>query len=145
MKILVLSDSHNKKIGLDFKSYDCVIHCGDYGQSNFENSIFYVRGNCDFRGIKERVERIFGKKVLITHGDLYQVKYGLDKIVYRALELQCDVCFFGHTHCADVFVESKILFLNPGAYKDGYYACIDENKISLYKDGACYKILEYKW
>lgn len=88
---------------------------------------------------------LFQRKVLLTHGDLYRVKYGYDRLIYRALEVHAELCFFGHTHRADMFVSDGIVFLNPGAFQDGYYVEIDETHISFYKDKRCYKKFEFKW
>ena len=67
MKILVLSDSHYEDIILN-TSYDYIIHCGDYGQSQKLldlNKALYVWGNSDFKGQKEINEVRNNKKILI--------------------------------------------------------------------------------
>lgn len=145
MRILVLSDSHLHSVKLDLDSYDYVIHCGDGNRMLKADNIYSVRGNCDFRGDKELIITINNKKLLITHGDLYNVKYGYTRISYRALEADVDVCLFGHTHVADVFEFEKMVFVNPGAYQDGYYVIITDDKINFYYNDNCYKEFDYKW
>ena len=74
MRILLISDSHNKLVDEDFSQFDCVIHCGDYGKSLSvleENKVHYVIGNCDDYGPKELLLDLFGRKVFITHGHYY--------------------------------------------------------------------------
>lgn len=145
MKILVLSDSHSKVVTMDTTEYDYIIHCGDYGCSKLKKEVLYVRGNCDLDGPKEICTEIENRKVYITHGDLYRVKFGYDRLRYRALELKANLCFFGHTHRADMFIMDDIIFINPGAYQNGYYVIIDEESIGFYLDKKCYKKFEFKW
>lgn len=145
MKILVLSDSHLHEIKHNFNDYDYVIHCGDFGRLKDSNNLFYVRGNCDFKGEKEILTHIGNRDIYITHGDLYNVKYGYDKIRYKALEKECSICFFGHTHRADMFIIDNVIFINPGAYQDGYYVVITDTNISFYLENTCYKEFDFKW
>ena len=146
MKILVLSDNHFVSLDdIDFDKYDYVIHCGDYGKSVNINhcNCKFVRGNCDSIGQKYIVTDINDKKVLITHGDLENVKFGFQSLVYKALELEVKVVFFGHTHQLTYFTEQGILFLNPGSYPLTYIE-IDDNFIYLISCENKRKI-EYKW
>ena len=152
MKILILSDSHNSSLEeINLSKYDCIIHCGDYGQ-NYDylenNNIYYVCGNCDIKGPKYSIVEIFGKKVLITHGDIENVKYGYDRLVYKSLELGVDICFYGHTHQPTFFKEENILFVNPGSYPNNYVE-INDYEIIFYKrelfKNKRLKTFEYKW
>lgn len=145
MRILVLSDSHRREVEINPKRYDYVIHCGDYGSRIPPQGVLFVRGNCDKEGPKELCEEIGGRRVYITHGNLYQVKYGYDRLCYRAMELGAGICFFGHTHRPDMFIHENIVFINPGAYQDGYYVLIDDNSIGFYLDKKCYKKFDFKW
>ncbi len=129
---------------MDFSSFDYVIHCGDYGNSKLENGIV-VCGNCDIYGEKERMEMIAQRKVYVTHGDLYQVKYGYDRLCYRAMEVGADVCLFGHTHRSDCFYENGILFLNAGAYENGEYAIIEDKEITFYCRDKKVKKIQFEW
>lgn len=132
MRILALSDNHYKNIDLDLNEFDYVLHCGDYGDYKFNDNIIYVRGNCDLKGEKIKEIVINNKKILITHGDLFDVKYTLNRLFYKALDSKCDICIYGHTHYQQVEEIEGIYFINPGAYKDGYYAIINDNNIELY-------------
>ena len=148
MKILVLSDSHRRKLDLNLKGYDLVIHCGDYGESyNYlkANNIIFVRGNCDLLGDKEKILTFINKRILIIHGDLYNVKYDLLAITYKGLSVHCNICFYGHTHIQNYFFSDSILYLNPGSYQNDEYVVIDNNKILFYSNKKIIKAIDYDW
>ena len=131
---------------IKFRDYDYIIHCGDCGNSRkflLENNAYFVDGNCDMGDFKHLVKEIFGKKVFITHGDLENVKFGYNNLLYKALEVEANIVFFGHTHNPSYFMEEQILFLNPGSYPDSYIEIIDRD-IYFYVNGKCNK-LKYKW
>ncbi len=147
MKILIISDSHNNCLNcINFKSYDYIIHCGDYGNSLktlINNNVLYVKGNCDNIGNDELIININDKKIYINHGNNYNVKYDYERIIYRALELNADVVFFGHTHKQIIFKEENILFINPGNFPNCYVEIIDDDIIlhNNYID----KHINYRW
>lgn len=147
MKILVLSDSHSYSLNsIDTRKYDAIIHCGDYGKSlTFlkNTKAYYVKGNCDFEGEKDLSCFLFGKKIYITHGHYENVKYGVERLIYRALEQEAEICFFGHTHQQTLFFEENILFLNPGSFPTNY-AVITDDKIELFT-GKTKKEISYRW
>ena len=99
MKCLVFSDSHGNEeymrraIKLN-RDADIIFFLGD-GLSDAEllaendtlHTWIAVRGNCDFRsfflgrGVDKTEEIIVeNKKIVATHGDLYSVKYGFERI-----------------------------------------------------------------
>lgn len=147
MKLLILSDNHRTSLReILSKRYDHVFHCGDYGMSLGEligAHVDFVCGNCDAYGPRYKIVEVYGKKVLILHGNQENVKYDLTRLIYKALEQEVKVCFFGHTHQQECFVEQGILFLNPGSYPEGY-AEITEEEIYLYHNQIV-KTIEYKW
>lgn len=128
MKIAVISDTHKHRYSLNqvtklIQDTDMAIHLGDNVEDlqvikdNYKGKIIGVRGNCDFTSFTpaERFEEVEGKKILITHGHKYDVKYSLLKLKYRAKELGADIVLFGHTHiCAEIY-EEGIWFINPGS------------------------------
>ena len=136
MKILLVSDTHNNLEDLEklAKLYpDFIkIHLGDRG---FDKSIlekynfYYVDGNCDLGNKKELLLNIDNKKIFINHGDIYNVKFGLDKLYYKALSLDADYVFYGHTHIEQEIEYQNITFINPGALKDKKYVLICDNSI----------------
>lgn len=76
-----------------------------------------VVGNCDYliAGPQETTLELGGKKIFLTHGHNYRVKYGYRELIRRGQELRANIVVFGHTHVAQVFWEEDILFINPGS------------------------------
>lgn len=147
MKILVLSDNHHRSLKkIHFSTYDVVVHCGDCGAETTvleQNNVQRVAGNCDKTGQKHLIFTYEDRKIFVTHGDLENVKYSKDQLIYKAMEYGVDVCFYGHTHQQEVFIEENILFLNPGAYPDAY-AEIQNEKIILFQKKQKKEIV-FKW
>ena len=127
MKIGIISDTHQnlklaKKVIEHMGPVDMLLHAGDHYRDALKLSdeiginIKAVIGNCDISdGPAEEIIDLDGVKVLLTHGHRYGVKFGLDKLYYRARELEARVVVFGHSHVpAEEWVEG-ILFLNPGS------------------------------
>lgn len=90
-----------------------------------------VRGNCDSNAIlgdiivkKTDSITLMGRRIFLTHGDLYGVKYGLDGIKRLAVDHNADLVLFGHTHSMleqYVTTESGGYYLfNPGSVGGGY-------------------------
>lgn len=128
MKIAVVSDTHrlSNHINLAKKlinNADVLIHLGDVTDDldeltdGFNGEVYAVRGNCDFsrKYPKEQLLVLGGKKIFITHGDTYGVKYGLTEIFFKAKEINADIVLFGHTHQRLIAEEEGILFMNPGS------------------------------
>ena len=148
-RILIVSDTHgnNKTLGKlvnKYKHFEYLIHLGDHiwdlDNIEFKGKTFSVKGNTD-RFAKGDVEKVFtveGYNVWLTHGHLYNVKYGLNKLFYSALEKNVDIVFFGHTHVPLNIDYEDILFFNPGSLtyprgnNRGTYGIIelDENSIN---------------
>lgn len=128
MRIAVISDTHRNKHMIEkactyIQNSDLLIHLGDNVddikeiEKYYSGKIINVMGNCDFlcEAPMEAVENIGGKVFLITHGHRYGVKYDLNKLRYRAMEVKADIALFGHTHEPLLLNEYGILFLNPGS------------------------------
>jgi putative phosphoesterase len=133
MRILVISDTHgdiskaeeaiksNKDIGL-------IIHLGDYFRDAMKlSSMFpeipfeYIYGNSDFMIENVQAEKLLdicGKKIFITHGHRYSVKWDYEKLFRKAEELSADMVLFGHTHCPDIVTRGRHFILNPGSTSD---------------------------
>ena len=156
MRALVLSDTHrslNRVVKLLYdigKDIDLVIHLGDntedaaFIKQNFKLPVLNVAGNCDndTAVADELFEDIGGKKVYMTHGHKYSIKYGnADALLYRALELEADICLFGHTHIPFLQVIRGVVVMNPGSIslpRGGSKACYGILKI---EDGEIYPSL----
>ena len=134
MRILVFSDSHHdtslaESVIRRIVGVDAVLHAGDHANdaeklsAQFPDLPFYsVLGNCDFSSAqKELVVAAEDKKILLTHGHLYNVKndYGFSSLFAHAKELGCDCAVFGHTHEGFCDVKSGITLLNPGSIRYG--------------------------
>lgn len=131
MKILVLSDSHGnlsnvrKAVNQFGVNADIIVHCGDatkgeaqWLQDNCKNSmVVCVKGNCDFGSWlnTEEILNVDGLKILITHSHLYNTKYTLDNLSYKAEELGCQLVLFGHTHTATDATLGNVRLVNPGS------------------------------
>jgi len=104
---------------------DMIIHAGDhssdaeYIEKLFPNiPVKYVRGNCDFSSAPlELIVEVCGKKIFLTHGHFYGVKYEYDYLTIknRAKELSCDAVVFGHTHKSICDKGTDLTLLNPGS------------------------------
>ena len=96
--------------------------------SEFPAVMFYlVRGNCDFSSIYADTEKtsfvnISGKKIAMTHGDLFGVKGGLGGLISLGRKNECDIVLFGHTHMPyeRYDSESGLYLFNPGSISDSY-------------------------
>ena len=144
MKCLVLSDSHgntplmSRAVAMH-PDAEVIFFLGD-GLSDADALAVYftdkawltVRGNCDFSGffknspvLKTEEIELMGRRIVYTHGDLYGVKYGLDRIKYLAEEARADVVLFGHTHTPHeeyVSGERPFYLFNPGSLSAPSYS-----------------------
>ena len=83
-----------------------------------------VKGNTDsddFDTRETKVFDLFGKKVLLTHGHLFNVKTTLKELEKKAHYENVDICVFGHTHKEFLEEKNGIIFVNPGALQDKKY------------------------
>jgi hypothetical protein len=125
--VVVISDTHGnvramEKLDNIFAESDYIIHLGDTSSdghrisNKYPEKTFLLNGNCDLYhlGNKELTLEIEGVKIFACHGDAYGVKYGLDKLAYRAEELGCTVALYGHTHTANEQTVGKVTLFNPG-------------------------------
>lgn len=132
MKIVVLSDTHGNQTlaahALDLAGHaDHIIHLGDetddatFLEALSGKTVTKVLGNCDHLAgtPRETMLVLDEKKFLLTHGDLYGVKAGLDKLTQRAAAEKADVVLYGHTHIHSVLTIDGVLYVNPGCLKKG--------------------------
>ncbi len=140
MRLLVISDSHSRKERLEAvlraePTADAVFHLGDgaadmlYLQDSDPRTFFLVRGNCDSAFRQElndtQTVTLGDARIFATHGHLYNVKFGLDKLGLFAQLQQYNLVLFGHTHIPTSIYENGIHFFNPGSLADGCYGCVD--------------------
>lgn len=133
MKILVLSDTHGDTNKAEEairrnKGINLIIHLGDYFRDAQKLSsmfpdipIEYIYGNSDFMiedVPAEKILEVDGKRIFITHGHRYSVKWDYDKLYKKAEEMNVDVLLFGHTHIPDLIEKDRYCVLNPGSTSD---------------------------
>lgn len=138
MVCLIFSDSHGSLLNMrrairQNKDAEVVFFLGD-GLADAEIlagefpalAWIAVRGNCDMSSVflnstAEKVERITleGKKIVLTHGDLYGAKFSDTRLRYLAMEEGADILLFGHTHepyeCFVSDAEKPFWIFNPGS------------------------------
>lgn len=128
MLIAVASDTHRSNFYINkvkdaIKNAEVLIHLGDNTNDcdalnkEFKGMVYGVSGNCDYftKYPLEEIVEVLDKKILITHGHVYEVKFGLGALIKRAKELQVDMVLFGHTHEAIIIEEDNIIIMNPGS------------------------------
>lgn len=143
--LVIISDTHNMGMsGMPARvlnamdEADYILHLGD-GEADilslkrsYGGKVIAVRGNNDASGEKEQVAVIDGAKMLLTHGDLYNVRTRLEKLLARAKQEGANYVLFGHTHRALITQEDGVTFINPGSlrYKGTYcYANAENGKL----------------
>lgn len=124
MKVAIVSDTHG---ATDFNTIisehtpDINIHTGD-SELKLTDSILEawhtVKGNMDFDSKTPKIKLIEwqGERILIVHGHLQQVEFGLLRLQYLAAEHQATIVCFGHTHRLGAEVIEGRLFVNAGSW-----------------------------
>ena len=111
MKVLICSDSHGRldyfQRVIDLEEPEIVIFAGDHSTDAIDMSLVYrdvlfaiVKGNTDMDDYESRETKIFdlmGKKVLLTHGHLHNVKATLEELEKKVHLEKAEICIFGHT------------------------------------------------
>ena len=128
-KILLLSDNHRK---LDYVEKVLRLHpdismCIHLGDSEGEGEVqallpkgcesYFLQGNNDFFSYlpKDVEVRIGKERCFLTHGHLYGVNFGLERLSEEARDRNCSMAFFGHTHKPCNKVVNGVHWINPGS------------------------------
>ena len=142
MKCLIFSDSHGDSYSMiramrSHPDAEVIFFLGD-GLSDLDalnlvhdKMVLAVRGNCDFTGVfrgeqARKTESIClcGRRIVLTHGDLFGAKFGEGGLLKLACELSADIVLFGHTHeptesfryFTDAAGEERpVMLFNPGS------------------------------
>lgn len=151
MNILLVSDDHGM-LGFEkayndacakYGTIEMVLHAGDT-EGNSEKyyrdicgcQIYIVNGNNDdYINPEYAVVKAMNKTIFLTHGHLYGVYAGMEKLYFAALEKKADIAVFGHTHRAYHETADSVEMINPGSLtlprggRYGMYAVlsIDDN------------------
>lgn len=140
----VMSDSHGNTIAVKkavekAPHVDLWLHAGDYVQDAVylekitSVPVMKVAGNGDWNNTEVAEDEFFmveGKKIWLTHGHKYQVKWGIDYLRELAQKNCADMIIFGHSHIYLEEYQEGRLFLNPGSVslprdgKEGSFAII---------------------
>lgn len=127
MRILVLSDAHGRTApveqAIERSQPEILLFLGDglqelhYLEALYPTIVFHVvKGNCDFSDAPgvQRLQ-IGGKRIFMTHGHLYGVKYSYETAIAAAEKAGADLLLFGHTHIAHQDYQNGLYILNPGS------------------------------
>lgn len=127
MIVAVVADTHGitGPILARLKSLqpDCLLFAGDFYRDGeyiahqLNIPAYIVSGNCDLehRDQQEEIVTLGGVRTLLVHGHQYGVKQDLNRIYYRACELEVDVVVFAHTHQPWCEKNGHLWMVNPGS------------------------------
>ncbi len=144
MRLLITSDVHGNDVALaevikEHKDVDYHINAGDMCLNPKiwkKYFIVSVKGNNDFGSDLPymRVLNFEGTRILLTHGHIEHVKFGLDRLKLKAKANKAQIVIFGHTHKRYMMVDEGILFINPGSLGDYHqsYAIYENKQVKFY-------------
>jgi len=144
MKLLITSDIHGDDVSLlevikIHKDVDYHVNAGDMCLDPIKwerHHIVSVKGNNDFGSDLPymRILDLDGTRVLLTHGHIEHVKFGLDRLKSKAKANDVHLVIFGHTHERYMMVDEGILFVNPGSLGDYHksYAIYENQQVTFY-------------
>lgn len=132
LRILIMSDSHGRNENVELAiaqvreeigEFQMLIHLGDVGDARELESLagvpcYIVRGNTDYDAklLNANVIEAGEHRIFATHGHLYQVDMRLDLLRFAALENDCDIAMYGHTHVPYLEEDpDDVTILNPGS------------------------------
>ena len=164
MQFLIRSDTHGNRRGIEAavarqsNRLDGLLFLGD-GALDLTRadlpqglSIYAVRGNCDYPGEEapptECLTALCGYTLLLTHGHLYGVKSGLERLLRAGVEKSADLLLYGHTHRAfeqyfpagsapfGFSLERPVWVFNPGSLKNGDFGILTlTSEVVLFSHG----------
>lgn len=128
MRIIVVSDTHRAQIEAieriqEMDRPDLILHLGDNVEDG-ENmarilgiETIIVRGNGDYGDEYpfDRIIEVEGKKIFMTHGHRYNIRWDHMPLYYKGQEVGADIILYGHTHRPVNLREDGILIMNPGS------------------------------
>ncbi len=140
MRIIVFADTHGstRAVREVFKRNEdasVFIFLGD-GENDLsrmrkaypEKTILSVAGNCDYssQSPEAAVYTAEDTKIFFTHGHNWGVKYSVDRLFYKAKEIDASIALFAHTHKRFYEYSDDVHILNPGSAafpRDGKPPC----------------------
>lgn len=140
MRILVVSDSHGhffrfKEVMEKHRDAELIFFLGD-GRREYEDicdlfperKILAVKGNCDYLSLLPSVNYISTEqgKILYTHGDVFNVKFGTQRLEEAGKKEGARLVLYGHTHKRDARYLDGMYIFNPGSLgSEGSYGICD--------------------
>lgn len=129
MRLLIISDSHGNSFAVDKiirENPECehIFFLGDK-TPDIEDAVYeytskkfhIVKGNCDgFCSYPDYdIIRLNGIDILYCHGYTFGVKFGTSRLYEAALNANCKIALYGHTHIAKSEYIDGIYLVNPGS------------------------------
>lgn len=127
MRILIMSDSHNKTYYFDEmleheKKFDLCFHCGDgasdleYFEARLDCPVRLVTGNCDFFASRQFTidTELEGRKIHVEHGQRLPYRSDSEMLDFATVN-GYNVVLFGHTHCQKILNRGDYWVVNPGS------------------------------
>lgn len=131
MRIIVISDTHGNYSALESvfsrnSDADWFFHLGD-GERDLdrfltENPAYteravHVCGNCDLCSLSPGffILPVPGHRIFASHGHIFGVKSGIERIKNAARQNECDIVLYGHTHVRLCRYEDGMYIMNPGS------------------------------
>ena len=129
MRIVVISDSHKRSDIIEkilfaqpdakevFFLGDCVNDIEDFEFIFSDKKFHIVSGNCDFFSVvpTTSVANVCGKGIFYTHGHTLGVKGSREHLKKAALQSNCEIALYGHTHTPEILYEDGLYIVNPGS------------------------------
>lgn len=126
-RVLVVSDSHGRNgnllLVMDRVKPDLILHLGDSEDdedlimAEAQCPVIILCGNCDYSRYlpDEEVVTLGSHRVFLAHGHRHNVRFDLETLAEAALEQNCDVAIYGHTHMPEMEEEQGVTIYNPGS------------------------------
>jgi uncharacterized protein len=122
VKIGVMADSHGHRAMVQkavkrMGNVDMLFHLGDCYGDLWAPGAISLKGNCDFEKYAplEWAGVLEGVSVYATHGHLYGVKSGPDRLLKAAQQNGWRLVLYGHTHIPEHLVQGDTVLVNPGS------------------------------
>lgn len=128
--VAIISDTHgdidNVEKVMELDKIDYMIHLGD-NEDDFGEilkkypklKMVYIKGNHDeYTSQTETFFEICGVPIFSTHGHLYDIKYGYDRLFDKAKKLGAKIILCGHTHIQKCLNRDGIFLVNPGSLSE---------------------------
>lgn len=82
----------------------------------------HVLGNNDMgcQGVDDILFEVNGVRMYACHGQWAGVKTSLTRLMFKAMQHQAQVAFYGHTHVAAIEEANGVLTVCPGSVRDTY-------------------------